>query len=69
MDLVEYQVEGCPYLLHHLCQGDYETLNDINFDGAAMNIYCNCVDELREWGKSDILNKVEGSTVYRMDES
>ena len=67
--LVDFQVEGFPLCLHQICQGGYVPLNYIDFGRAERNIYCNYSDELRERGKSDILKKVEDSTVYGMEES
>ena len=34
MALADFQVEGCPLRLHHVCHRDYVVLNDIDFDGA-----------------------------------
>ena len=56
--LVDFQLEGCPLLLHHVCQGWYVLLDDIDFDGAEQKICRNCVDELRVRGKSETLKKV-----------
>ena len=68
MVLVDFQVDGCPMRLHHVCQGEYVVLNDIDFDGAERKICCDCVDKL--WGKvkSKTLKKVRDITVYRTKE-
>ena len=66
--LVDCQVEGCFSRLHHVCQGGYVLLNDIDFDGAERKICRDCVDELRGRGKSETLEKVGDSTVYGTDE-
>ena len=50
--------------MHHVCQGEYVILNDIDFDKAEQNICCNCVDDLWGQGKSEKLNKMGDSTLY-----
>ena len=67
MALVDCQVEGCHFCLHHVFQGGYVVLNYINFDGAERKICRNCVDKLRVQGKSKTLKKVGDRTVYGMD--
>ena len=62
--LVDFQVEGCPSRLHHVCQGEYVAMNDINIDGGGKKIYRNCVDEIRGHGKSETLKNMGDSTVY-----
>ena len=63
--LVDFQVEGCPSFLHHVCQGGGVAMNEINLDGGERKICRDCVDKI--WGreKSDTLKKVGNSTVYR----
>ena len=61
--LVDCQVEGFHLILHHICQGDYVILNDIDYDGAEWNIFRNCVDKLQGRGKSEKLKKAGDSTV------
>ena len=55
--------------LHHVFQGEYLVLDYNDFDGAERNICRGCVDKIRGWGKSEILNKVGYFTVYVTDES
>ena len=63
--LVGFQVEGLPLRLYHICHGGYVLLNYIDFGGAEQMICRNCVDEIRGQGKSETLNNVGGSTMYR----
>ena len=49
--LVDYQAEGCPSRFHHVFQGEYVLLNDIEYDGADQNICRDCVDKLLGRGK------------------
>ena len=65
MALVDFQVEGCPSLLHHVWQGECVAMNEIYLDGGEQNICCNCVDKIHGRGKSEIFKKVEDNTVYR----
>ena len=44
MSLVGCNVEVCPRCLHHVCQGEYVTLNYIDFDGREKNICYVCVN-------------------------
>ena len=66
--LVGFQMKGCEVRLQHVCQGGYVAVHDIDLDGAELNIFFNCVDELWMGGKPDKLKKVQHSTVYRTDE-
>ena len=68
MALVDCKMKGCQLLLHHICQGEYVDMNEIDIDEAELNIYRNCVDELWMGGKPDKLKKVQHSTEYRTDE-
>ena len=63
--LVDCQMQGCESRLHHVCQGEYVAMHDINIYGAGLNICQDCVDELWMGGKPEKLNKVQHSTVYR----
>ena len=45
------------------------SMHDIDLDGAERNIFHYCVDELWMGGRNNKLEKVQHSTVYRMDES
>ena len=67
--LVGFQVEGCPSRLHHVCQGGYVLLNDIDFNGEERKICRDFVEKLRGRGKSKTLKKVVDSTMYSMYES
>ena len=66
--LVGCQVEGCVSRLHHVCQGGYVDMYDINIDGAQRKLFRDYVDELWMGGKPDKLNNLGHSTVYRTDE-
>ena len=65
--LVGFQLEGCPSHFHHICQGEYVDMNEIDLDGRERNICHNCVDDIHERGKSETLKKVGDSTMYRTD--
>ena len=69
VELVYFQVDGCPLRLHHVCQGGYVVLDDIDFDGAERMICRHCVDNLRVRGKSETLKNVGYITVYGTEES
>ena len=49
--LVDFQVEGCPQRLHHVCQGEYVDMNEIDLDGGERKIFHDCVDKMQGWGK------------------
>ena len=65
---VDCQLEGCTLCLHHVCQGGYLDMHDIDIDGAYQKICRDCVDELWIVGKPDKLKKMGKITVYRTDE-
>ena len=44
-------------------------MHEINLDGAELKICRKCVDELWMGGKSEKLNKLQHSTVYRTEKS
>ena len=67
MALVDFHMEGCASHLHHVYQRDYVAMHETNPDGAERNICCDCVDGLRMGGKTQKLNKVEHSNVYKTD--
>ena len=67
MALVDCQMKVCESLLHHVCQGGYMAMHEIDLDGAEFNICCNRVDKLWMGGKPDKLKKVQHSTVYRTE--
>ena len=66
--LVDCQMKGCELRLHHVCQGGYVAMQEIELDGAERKICCKCVDDLRMGGKPEKLKMVQHSTVYRTDE-
>ena len=67
--LVDCWVEGFPSRFHHVYQGGYVAMNEINLDGGERNICHDCVEEIRGRGKSETLKMVGYSTVYGTDES
>ena len=67
--LVDFQMKGFELRLHHVCQGEYVDMHDIDLDGAEWKIYHNFVDELWMGGKPEKLRKLQHSTMYRTDES
>ena len=68
MALVDCQMKGCKLLLHHICQGEYVAMNEIDLDEAELNICRDCVDELCMGGKPEKSKNVKHSTMYRTDE-
>ena len=67
--IVEFQMEGCASCLHHVCQGGYVAMHEIDLGRAERNIFFDCVDELWMGGKPDKLKNVGQITVYITDES
>ena len=67
--LVDCQIKGCESRLHHIWQGGYVVMHEINLDGAERKICHNFVDELWMGSKPEKLKKVQHSTVYRTDGS
>ena len=63
--LVDFQMKGCESRLHHVYQGEYVAMHEINIDGAELKICCNCVDKIWMGGKPDKLKKAQHRTVYR----
>ena len=61
--IVDFQMKGCESRLHHVFQGEYVTMHEIDLDGAEKNIFHNCVDELWMGGKPNKLKKVQHSTM------
>ena len=68
MALVDCQMKGCESHLHHVCQGGYVAIHEIELDGSERNICRECIDDLRMGGKFEILKMMQDTTVYRMDE-
>ena len=58
MALYDFQIKGCELRLHHVCQGEYVSMHEIGLDGAELDIFCNCVDELWMGSKPEKLKKV-----------
>ena len=69
MALVDCHMKGCKLRLHHVCQGLYVDIHDINLNGAELNICRDCVDDIWMGGKPDKLKNVQDSTVYSTIES
>ena len=69
MALVDFQMEGCASLLHHVYKGGYVAMHEIDLGGEEWNICGDCVDNLRMGGKPDKLKKLGDSTLYRTDKS
>ena len=67
--LADCQMMECESRLHHLCQGEYVAMHEINLDGAELKICRDCVDKLWMGGKPEKLKKMQHSTVYRTGES
>ena len=45
--LVDFQMKGCESRLHHVCQGGYVAMHDLELDGAERKI---CRDVLTTFG-------------------
>ena len=67
--LVGFQLEVFPSCLHHIWQGRYVAMNEIDIDGGEWKICRDCFDKIRYRGKSETLKNVGDSTVYRTDKS
>ena len=67
MALVDCQMKGCESRLHHVCQGEYVVMHEIDLDGAERKICREFVDDLRMAGKPEKLKMVQHSTVYRTE--
>ena len=63
MTLVDCQIEGCALRLHHIYQGEYVAMHEIDLDGTEPNICRDCVDNFLMGGKSNKLKKVGHITV------
>ena len=68
MALVDCQMKGLELLLHHICQGEYVDMHEIDIDETELNICRDCVDELWMGGKPEKPKNVKHSNVYRTDE-
>ena len=67
MDLVDFQIKGCESRLHHVCQGEYVAMHEIELDGSERKICRECIDDLWMGGKFEKLKMMQDSTVYRME--
>ena len=56
--LVDVNMKGCDSRLHHVCQGGYVAMHEIDLDGAELKICCECVDGIWMGGKPEILKKL-----------
>ena len=68
MALVGFQMKGRELSLHHVYQGEYVAMHEIELDGAERKIFRECVDKIRMGDKPEKLKMVQHSTVYRTDE-
>ena len=64
MALVDCQMKGCKLFLHHVCQGGYVAMHEIEFDGSGRKICCECIYDLRMGGKPEKSKMMQHSTVY-----
>ena len=65
--LVDCQMKGCESRLHHVCQGEYVAMHEIELDGSERKICRECIDDLRMGGKFEKSKMMQDSTVYIMD--
>ena len=49
--LVDCQMKGLESCLHHVCQGEYVAMQEIELDGSERKICRECIDDLRMGGK------------------
>ena len=63
--LVDCQAKVCASRLHHVCQGGYLAVHEINLDGAERNICRDYVGKLQMRSKPKKLKKVGHNNVYR----
>ena len=63
--LVDCQMKGCESHLHHVCQGGYVDMHEIELDVSERKVCRKCVDDLRMGGKPEKSRMVQHSTVYR----
>ena len=55
MDLVDFQMKGCESRLHHVCQGEYVAMHEIEIDGSERNICRERIYDLRVGGRFEKL--------------
>ena len=65
--LVDCQMKGRESRLHHVCQGEYVAMHDIELDRSERKICHECIDDLLMGGKFEKRKMMQDSTVYRMD--
>ena len=58
VELVDCHMVGCASLFHHICQGGYVAMHEIDIDIAERKLSCDCVDDIQIGGKPDKLMKV-----------
>ena len=66
--LVNCQMKGWESRLHHVCQGGYVAMHEIELDGLERKICRECIYDLSMGGKFEKSKMMQDSTVYRMDE-
>ena len=67
MALVDCQMKGCESRLHHVCQGGYMDMHEIELDGSERKICRECIYDLRMRSKFEKLKMMQHRTVYRTD--
>ena len=65
---VDCQMKGCELRLHHVCEGEYVAMHEIELDRSEQKICRKCIDDLRMGGEFEKSKMMQDSTVYRMDE-
>ena len=68
MARVYCQMKGYELRLHHVYQGKYVAVNEIELDGTERKICRKCVENLWMGGKPEKLKMVQHITVYRSEE-
>ena len=66
--LADFQLKVSKSRFHHVYQGEYVAMHEINLDRVELKICWDCVDKLWIGGKPVRLKKVQHITVYSMDE-
>ena len=56
--LVDCMVEGCASRLHHVCQGGYVAMHEIDIGRAERKICCDFVDEIWVGDKPEQIEEV-----------
>ena len=68
MALVDCQIKGFESRLHHIYQGGYVAMHEIELDISKHKICHECIDDLSMGGKFEKSKMMQDSTVYRMEE-